>query len=529
MANQLQIKRSALTAAPGSLVAGELAYSNTTQVLYIGSTDGGTVVPIGGFRAPGTLTANQALVANSTSGINRVIAANVVVNYIEANGVGNTGTAGYVLLSGGSSSNVYWSTTVNATSFTTGNTTLGTGGASINTTAIMVGNNTVNTMMTNSGYTLNGTSLVVNTSGIYQLNGQINTAFFSTGGIYNGTGGFQANSSQVTVGNNTINTNITSTAYTLNGTTFIANTTGIYHTGTINAASLTIGTNFIANSTGAYSTGLINAASFNVGTSSIANSTGLYASVVNASSSASLANATLTGTYANVQATTTTIAGTTTTISSNVVFTGGTVNATSSTFNVRDAVISGNLTINGTLTTIDSQNLVVKDPTIKLADNNTATDLIDIGLYGVAGNTTSTYYSGLYRDHAGSLTNPLFKLFSSTTEPTTTVDNTAIGYSIGTLHAYHVTPGGSFTANSTVVNITANSTVSVALVANTLSLSTALPATSGGTGQATYTSGDILVANTGNALNKLSLGTSGYVLQSNGSALVYGVLDGGTF
>ena len=274
---------------------------------------------------------------------------------------------------------------------------------------------------------------------------------------------------------------------------------------------------------------MINAASFNVGTSSIANSTGLYSAVVNASSSASLANATLTGTYANVQATTTTIAGTTTTISSNVVFTGATVNATSSTFNVRDAVISGNLTINGTLTTIDSQNLIVKDPTIKLADNNTATDLIDIGVYGVAGNTTTTYYSGFYRDHAGSLTNPLFKLFSSAVEPTTTVDNTAVSYAIGTLHSYHVTPTGSFVANSSVVNITATGSISVALVANTLSLSTALHATSGGTGQATYTSGDILVANTGNALNKLSLGTSGYVLQSNGSALVYGVLDGGTF
>lgn len=528
MANQLQIKRSALTGIPASLNPGELAYSNTSQILYIGSTDGGTVVPIGGYRTPGTLQANQALVTNSTSGINRVIAANVVVNYIEANGVGNTGTAGYVLLSGGSSSNVYWSTTVNATSFTTGNTTLGTGGVSINSTAVEVGNNTVNTMMTNAGFSLNGTTFVANTTGIYS-SGLANAVSYNAGSPGTGTGGLVGNTTNVTVGNNTVNTNITSTAYTLNGTTYIANSTGIYHTGTINAASLTIGTNFIANSTGAYSTGLINAASFNVGTSSIANSTGLYASVVNASSSASLANATLTGTYANVQSTTTTIAGTTTTISSNVVFTGGTVNATSSTFNVRDAVISGNLTINGTLTTIDSQNLIVKDPTIKLADNNTATDLIDIGLYGVAGNTTSTYYSGLYRDHAGSLTNPLFKLFSSTTEPTTTVDNTAIGYSIGTLHAYHVTPGGSFTANSTVVNITANSTVSVALVANTLSLSTALPATSGGTGQATYTSGDILVANTGNALNKLSLGTSGYVLQSNGSALVYGVLDGGTF
>ena len=523
MANQLQIKRSALTAAPGSLVAGELAYSNTTQVLYIGSTDGGTVVPIGGFRAPGTLTANQALVANSTSGINRVWAANLQVSYIEANGAGNTGTAGYVMLSGGSGSSVYWSPTVNATSFTTGNTTIGTGGVSVNTTAVEVGNNTVNTMMTNAGYTLNGTVFIANTTGMYHT-GAANAASFTAGLIGTGTGGFNANATVMTVGNNTINTNITSASYTLNGTTFIANTTGIYHTGTVNAASYSIGTTWIANSTGMYHTGTINAASLTIGGTTTANSSGLYQTTLT-----SLANTTLTGTYANVQATTTTIAGTTTTISSNVVFTGATVNATSSTFNVRDAVISGNLTINGTLTTIDSQNLVVKDPTIKLADNNTSTDLIDIGVYGVAGNTTSTYYSGFYRDHAGSLTNPLFKLFSSTTEPTTTVDNTAIGYAIGTLHAYHITPGGSFTANSTVVNITANSTVSVALVANTLSLSTALPATSGGTGQATYTSGDILVANTGNALNKLSLGTSGYVLQSNGSALVYGVLDGGTF
>jgi hypothetical protein len=177
-------------------------------------------------------------------------------------------------------------------------------------------------------------------------------------------------------------------------------------------------------------------------------------------------------------------------------------------------------------------NIIVKDPTIKLADNNTTTDNIDIGIYGAQGNVSSTYYSGIYRHAAAStLTNPVFKLFASTTEPTTTVDNTAIGYTSGTLMAYLQTPAGTgaFIANASVVNITANATISVALVANSLTLSTPLAATSGGTGQATYTSGDILVANTGNALNKLSLGTSGYVLQSNGSALVYGVLDGGTF
>ena len=73
MANNLiQIKRSAATATPASLNPGELAYSNTTQVLYVGSTDGASVVGIGGARNPGTLTANQALVANSSSAINQV-------------------------------------------------------------------------------------------------------------------------------------------------------------------------------------------------------------------------------------------------------------------------------------------------------------------------------------------------------------------------------------------------------------------------------------------------------------------------
>jgi hypothetical protein len=57
------------------------------------------------------------------------------------------------------------------------------------------------------------------------------------------------------------------------GTSFIANTTGAYHTGLVNAASYNVGTSFIANGTGIYHTGLANAASFNVGSSFIANST----------------------------------------------------------------------------------------------------------------------------------------------------------------------------------------------------------------------------------------------------------------
>lgn len=56
-----------------------------------------------------------------------------------------------------------------------------------------------------------------------------------------------------------------------------------------------------------------------------------------------------------------------------------------------------------------------------------------------------------------------------------------------------------------------------------------LPATSGGTGQSTYSIGDLLVSTAANTLSKLSLGVNGKVLQSNGTNLVYGDVDGGVY
>ena len=51
----------------------------------------------------------------------------------------------------------------------------------------------------------------------------------------------------------------------------------------------------------------------------------------------------------------------------------------------------------------------------------------------------------------------------------------------------------------------------------------------GGTGNTSYSIGDILVGAASNVLNKLSIGTVGKVLQSNGTTLVYGDVDGGTY
>ena len=188
--------------------------------------------------------------------------------------------------------------------------------------------------------------------------------------------------------------------------------------------------------------------------------------------------------------------------------------------------VSGNLIVLGDALTVNVSTLAVEDSLIQLATNNTISDLLDIGFYGnyqVGGGGHE--HTGFFRDASD---NGIFKLFAGLTDaPTTTVDIAGTGYTQGTLQAYLFS--GGLVTNATHIAITANSTVNVAITANTLSLATALAATDGGTGFDTYTSGDLLVANTGNALSKLPLGTDGYVLQSNGTALIYNVLDGGTF
>jgi hypothetical protein len=99
------------------------------------------------------------------------------------------------------------------------------------------------------------------------------------------------------------------------------------------------------------------------------------------------------------------------------------------------------------------------------------------------------------------------------------------------LNAYLRTGWGTglFEANATGVTITANSTYAVAFTANTLALSTALPGTSGGTGLASFSAGDQLFANATNGFSVLALGIDGKIQQSNGTAVIFADLDGGTF
>ena len=561
--NLIQIKRSLTTANATSLANGELAYTANGDVLWIGSNGG--IRAIGGNRTPGTLTANQALVANSTSGIDKVITANAVVTTLTANGT--TGTAGQLLTSNGTVA--YWANPASS-SFTlagdSGTDTFSTGQtltfASANGLTTAVTDNQVTfSVDTGSTLTVNATGIHVNSSNLViatsQLTGDValgtNTSGNYVATITAGNGISGASSTEggtptiAVVAGAGIASNSTGVHVVAGNGTIVSNATGVY----VNASALSVATSQLTgdvalgtNTSGNYvatitaGNGISGSSTTEGGTPTIAvvagtggglvsNSTGVFVTA----GSGLVANAT--GVHVgsangiNVQADTVGLTtGSTLTVNS----TGAHVNTDLSITSLTTAgnlQVGGNLTVLGDLLTINVATLAVEDSLIQLASNNTTSDLLDIGFFGSyeAGDGAVHEHTGIFRDASD---NGIYKIFQNVEEsPTTTVNTSAVGYTTGTLEAF--LRSGGLVSNSTAVTLTANSTLAVNLTANSITLTTPLAATSGGTGLNTYTSGDILVANTGNTLSKMALGASGLILMSNGTALTYDTLDGGTF
>lgn len=569
MANKIQIKRSINTASPTGLANGELAYSANGGVLFIGHPDGTTgTIAIGGLRNPGTLTANQALIANSTSAIDEVragqvnaittsvVGANVIANtsaYFVGNSSVNTfitqnlldlggqinanggvGTAGQILTSG-ATGNVYWSTPasgvagsnsqvqfnangvlsgddgftydgVSNTLTVSGNVSIGSTllvGANVDltTSALLIGNSTVNSTVNSSivqvssgsgTANLTPTTLVIGTSTVNS------TAFAAGANVYINTttlfaGNATVNSTQTAtemrVANSSSNV-IISAAQVSVGANVFANTTAVDVGNTIiTSTNLTLGGQLTANAS-AGSAGQVlvsggagnvywtnqvvdtnttydllavantgaNEGRFRLSSSALANDdvivVGANGVVVSSNSTAIIITGQI-DTDTNTTYDLLTVANTTlghvildpsTGANDDVRFigTGGieissdaggnvTVNL-DQTLSITDLTLSGNLIVNGTLTTLDVDTLRVEDPLISLARNQTAANTLDIGFYGTYGNATVTSYSGLFRD----ATDGVFKLFAGATpEPTTTVDtaNVNFAYSNLTIHS----------------------------------------------------------------------------------------------
>lgn len=87
MAQTIKIKRSTTTAAPTTLTAGELAYSDNSDKLFIGAPADNAVVAIGGKlyvdmldHTAGILTADSGIVVDGNSKINKLLTGNIRIN-----------------------------------------------------------------------------------------------------------------------------------------------------------------------------------------------------------------------------------------------------------------------------------------------------------------------------------------------------------------------------------------------------------------------------------------------------------------
>lgn len=523
----IQIKRSSTTATPGNLEAGELAYSGNSEVLFIGSVNGtntANVIAIAGIRNPGVLTANQALVANSSSWINTVQTSKLIVgNTSETVNITSIAvTSNSTAL--GTPSNTELATTyaikkfvddktasisgaVSDTQVVFSNSGVFTGsnaftfnddtltvsvsntliiGTNVNLTnnSISVGNSSVNTSITSSSISTTGTVTVSDTT----------ESSNTTSGAVTIAGGLgvakKINAKEIAVGNTSVYATINSTALGIEN---------VYATGTVNASTLSVGGWVVGNNSGIFTSGVVNADIIQVGTFFKANTT--------------------TVTVAN----TLTVSGLANLASANVV---GNLNV-AGVLRAGNTTITGDLNVTGTVTTVDTVNLVVEDSLIRLARNqaNTGvfTDAVDIGLYGVFGNTSATFYSGFARESG----TENWILFANTVNAPDN-DGVEIGLgSLGTLYGYLNSSG--LTTNSSSVNITANSSVSVSITANTLNLATVLSVNSGGTGVSSLTNNAILIGNTAGPVTQLASSTEGHVLQITSGVPAFGMLDGGTF
>lgn len=489
--NLIQIKRSTNTANPGTVLSsGELAYSYSSNSLFIGSPNGPGVgapaILIGGSNyrfldsaIQGTLVANSAIITDANSFVSNLYSKGLLIS---SSGIGS------------SNSSVAFITSISpqGTVSQLGNSFTGSNNELVTSWAIK---NYVDQQISLSGSFSPTTPYVWTSVQSHTANVDLTdndpTSNFP---IYN-----------------TLNIGFSNNTYRA---TLSANQSTILIANTVANTILNLSTLTFTNSQGFSISANLNNLSFRTGNATFFGTL----SYTSFSLSEPGASATITPNLLTVPQIT---VGSQFSVTSTLANFGAIQNVFASSANAtfRNVNISGNLTVSGTTTVVDTGSLSVKDNIINIATNNNVTDTVDVG---IVGQSASTYYGFARIAQSNS-----FQLFATSTAPTDNISNPSTMPLRAFLQPYGT--GGAFIVNSSAISITANNTVSVNFVANSIVLGTPLTLAGGGTGFTSYTAGDIIYAVNQSTLAKLAIGSNGQVLQVKNNIPSYGKLDGGTY
>ena len=384
--SQFGVTGNSTTAPTMSLTGSALTIGNSTVTgapsINLANSTGNTTVNVTSIGSSWGLIANASGVYHS--GV--VNAANFVTT-----GTVNTAT-------------VYATGQINAASYTTTNSVSNTSGFfPISNAAVgALGNSTSRWIITANSITANGLTISgganvssnLNVTGTANVSNNLNVIGQIQLGTYGTTNGILITNTGITVGNlthstthtrsqfviitDTVRANLTSTALTIGNSTVtaapsinLANSTG---NTTVNAIAIGSSWGLIANASGIYHSGVVNAASHTVGTTFTANATLVNAAainVVNQTNTATIYAATSANVGGNVQITV-----------SQYGITGNSTTAPTMSLTA-SALTIGNSTVTGA-------------PSIKLANStgNTTVNAIAIGSsWGLSSNSTGLYHS----------------------------------------------------------------------------------------------------------------------------------------
>jgi len=413
---------------------------------------------------------------------------------------------------------------------------------------IAVGNTATNTVITPSSFTTGGTLTVTGDTTVAQINA---TSINSSGNIDVATG------STLSVGNSSVNTVISETSVNTGSVysdTLVvdANSLQVNSTSVFVGSVLTVNGHILPAQNNAINLGsadmrfdtlFLAGSTIVLGNTTVSDDNGsLTANNIKAISTLTVDGITTLGTsssdsiYFNARANSDLVPAT-----NNAINLGSTDLAFANVYTnnaimingyvTGNLTVDGDLTVSGNLTSLDIESIRVEDPLIHLASNNETSDTVDIGFlghYSDDGGTTKRH-TGLFRD----ATNKEYYLFYNYVDAQldantayNTIDTSNNTFAVATLHAY--LHSGGLVSNSTITNITANSSLSVAITANTLSLSTAIGVGSGGTGASSFTNNAVLFGYGSGALQEAT-GSNGQVLQIVSDVPTFAGLDGGSF